>query len=113
MYIRSNTVSASSQGASFYTAPNPAYGATMVYYLKESPKTLRQKRVEAERNAERQKQPFRYPSIEELRNETEEEAPALLFTITDSGWSRRAPFELCLRRKAFSAPFGICATRRQ
>jgi photosystem II stability/assembly factor-like uncharacterized protein len=84
MYIRSNTVSAGSQGASFYTAPNPAYGATMVYYLKESPKTLRQKRLDAERAAERTKQPFRYPSIEELRNETEEEAPALLFTITDS-----------------------------
>ncbi len=84
MYIRSNTVSASSQGASFYAAQNPAYGATMVYYLKESPKTLRQKRVEAERAAERSKQPFHYPSIEELRTETEEEAPALLFTITDS-----------------------------
>jgi photosystem II stability/assembly factor-like uncharacterized protein len=84
MYIRSNAVSASSQGASFYTAPNPAYGATMVYYLKESPKTLRQKRLDAERAAERNKQPIRYPSIEELRNETEEEPPALLFTITDS-----------------------------
>jgi len=84
MYIRSNTVFSGFQGSSFFTAPNPPYGATMVYYLKESPKTLRQKRVEAERDADRKKQPIRYPSIEELRTETEEDAPALLFTITDA-----------------------------
>jgi len=84
MYNRSNAVFVSSQGASFYTAPNPAYGATFVYYLKESPKTLKQKRQEAEREAEKQKQPIRYPSVEELRAETEEDAPALLFTVTDA-----------------------------
>lgn len=83
MYIRSNTVSASFQGSSFYTAPNPAYGASFVYYLKEAPKTLRQQRQEAEREAEKKKQPFRYPTMEELRAEAEEEPPALLFTITD------------------------------
>jgi len=84
MYVRSNASFASSQGASFYTAPNPAYGAVFTYYLKEAPKTLRQKRQEAEREAERKKQPFRYATIEELRAETEEEPPALLFTVTDS-----------------------------
>jgi hypothetical protein len=83
MYIRSNMVLASFQGASFYAAPNPPYGATFVYYLKEAPKTLRQQRQEAEREAERKKQPFRYPTLEELRAEQEEEPPALLFTITD------------------------------
>jgi len=83
MYIRSNKIFAGFQGASFYTAPNPAYGATFVYYLKEAPKTLKQKRQEAEREAEKQKKPIRYPSPEELRAETEEDAPALLFTVTD------------------------------
>jgi photosystem II stability/assembly factor-like uncharacterized protein len=83
MYVRSNATFAGSQGASFYTAPNPPYGAVFVYYLKEAPKTLRQKRQEAEREAERKKQPFRYPTREELRAEAEEEAPALLFTVTD------------------------------
>lgn len=83
MYVRSNANFAGTQGASFYTAPNPAYGATFNYFLKESPKTLRQKRQEAERDAERRKQPFKYPSIAELRTEAEEEPPALLFTITD------------------------------
>lgn len=84
MYVRSNMVFAGFQGSSFYAAPNPPYGATFVYYLKEAPKTLRQKRQEAERDAERKKQPIRYPTTEELRAETEEEAPALLFTISDA-----------------------------
>ncbi len=83
MYIRSNTVFSGFQGSSFYTAPNPPYGAAMSYYLKDAPKTLKQIRQEAEREADKKKQPIRYPSIEELRAETEEDAPALLFTITD------------------------------
>ena len=84
MYVRSNASFSGSQGASYFTAPNPPYGATFMYYLKEAPKTLKQKRQEAERDAEKKKQPIRYPSIEELRTESEEEPPALIFTITDS-----------------------------
>lgn len=83
MYIRSNMVSTSFQGSSFFMAPNPPYGASFHYYLKEAPKTLKQQRQEAEREAERKKQPFRYPTMEELRAETEEEPPALLFTVSD------------------------------
>lgn len=84
MFVRSSTTFASSQGASFYTAPNPAYGATFLYFLREAPRTMRQRRLEAERAAERNKQPIKYPSIAELRAEAEEEAPSLIFTITDS-----------------------------
>jgi photosystem II stability/assembly factor-like uncharacterized protein len=84
MFVRSNVTFAGTQGASFYTAPNPPYGATFTYFLKDAPKTLRQKRQEAERAAERAKQPFKYPSIAELRAEAEEDAPSLIFTISDS-----------------------------
>lgn len=84
MFVRSAATFAGSQGASFYTAPNPAYGATLTYFLKESPRTLRQRRQEAERAAERARQPIRYPTIEQLRAETEEEPPVLIFTITDA-----------------------------
>lgn len=84
MYNRSNSSFAGSQGASFYTAPNPAYGASITYFLKESPKTLKQKRQEAEREAERKKTAFRYPTIAELRAEAEEEPPTIIFTITDA-----------------------------
>lgn len=84
MFVRSGTALAGSQGASFYAAPNPAYGATFTYFVKESPKTLRQKRQEAERDAERRKTPLRYPTIAELRAETEEDPPGLIFTVIDS-----------------------------
>lgn len=84
MYIRSNTSFSGSQGGTFYTAPNPAYGATITYFVKEAPKTLKLKRQEAERAAERNKTPIHYPSIAELRAEAEEEAPAMTFTITDA-----------------------------
>ncbi len=84
MYIRSNTVLAGAQGASFYTAPNPPYGATITYFLRESPKTLRQKRLDVERAAEKDKKTPPYPSIEDLRAESEEEAPSTVFTITDA-----------------------------
>ncbi len=84
MYVRSNAAFTGFQGSSFYTTPNPPYGATFGYYLKESPKTLKQKRQESERDADKKKQAFHYPSIEELRAETEEEPPAVIFTITDS-----------------------------
>ncbi|HEV7698747.1 MAG TPA: hypothetical protein VGO43_00815, partial [Pyrinomonadaceae bacterium] len=84
MYNRANTSFAGSQGASFYTAPNPAYGATFTYFLKEAPKTLKQKRQDAEKEAEKKKQPFHYPSIDELRTESEETPPAVVLTISDS-----------------------------
>ncbi|MFL6375380.1 MAG: VPS10 domain-containing protein [Pyrinomonadaceae bacterium] len=84
MYIRSNAAFTGFQGSSFYTAPNPAYGATFTYFLKEAPKTLKQKRQDAERRAEREKQPIHYPSIEELRKESEEQPPAVIFTVADS-----------------------------
>jgi photosystem II stability/assembly factor-like uncharacterized protein len=84
MYIRSTAPFTGFQGASFYLAPNPPYGATFTYYLKDAPKTLKQMRQETEREAEKKKQSFHYPSIVELRAETEEEPPAMLFTVTDS-----------------------------
>ncbi len=84
MYVRSSSSLAGSQGAAFYNAQNPAYGATITYYLKEAIKTKKQLRQEAERDAERKKEPIKYPTRQELRDEAEEEAPALLFTISDA-----------------------------
>jgi photosystem II stability/assembly factor-like uncharacterized protein len=71
------------QGASFYTADNPPYGATFTIHLKESLKTLKQKRKDAEKEAEKKKQPVPYPSADDLRAEEEEEPPALLLSITE------------------------------
>jgi photosystem II stability/assembly factor-like uncharacterized protein len=71
------------QGAAFYAADNPAFGATFTYYLKETIKTRKQKRQEAEKQALKKKTTPPYPSQEQLRAEAEEEAPAILLTISD------------------------------
>lgn len=46
--------------------------------------TLKEKRVDAEKAAEKAGRPIRYPTPEELRAEAAEEAPAILITIADS-----------------------------
>ncbi len=72
-----------SQGEPYYSAPNPVYGATFTYMLKEGVKTLKQKRQEAEQAAERKGEAPPFPTVEELRAEAEEDPPAVLLTITD------------------------------
>ncbi|HJQ25072.1 MAG TPA: glycosyl hydrolase [Blastocatellia bacterium] len=87
MYIQSQPLGGrgkSFQGESFYTADNPPFGATFTYYLKEAPKTRKQLRQEAEKEAEKKGQPLYQPTLEELRAEDEEEAPAIIFTVKDS-----------------------------
>ncbi len=74
---------ASSQGANFYHADNPPYGATFTYYLKEKLKTKKEQRQEKEKEAEKNKQAFDYPSNDQLRAEAEAEPPQLFLTIFD------------------------------
>jgi hypothetical protein len=71
------------QGETYFKAPNPAFGSTFTYYLKESIKTLKEKRKAAEKEAEKKGLPIKYPSFDELRAEDNEPAPYLLFTVTD------------------------------
>jgi photosystem II stability/assembly factor-like uncharacterized protein len=68
------------QGESYFTAPNPPFGATMTYYLKEPLKTKRQMRKEAEKKGGE----VAYPSRDELSAEAEEEAPAIILTVSDA-----------------------------
>jgi hypothetical protein len=87
MYIQSQPLGGrgkSFQGEAFFTADNPAFGATFTYYLKEAPKTKKQKRQEAEKDAERKGTPLPYPALADLSAEEEEEAPGLIITIADS-----------------------------
>jgi photosystem II stability/assembly factor-like uncharacterized protein len=72
------------QGSAFYTADNPPYGATITYYLKDTLKTLKQKRREAEKEAEKKGGKVTYATKEQLRAEAEEEPPAILVTISDA-----------------------------
>ncbi|HEY9281903.1 MAG TPA: hypothetical protein VIP46_00465 [Pyrinomonadaceae bacterium] len=72
------------QGEAFYTADNPPFGATLTYYLKDGLKTQRAIRQESERAAERSRTQLPYPTGDQLRAEEEEEAPAVILTISDS-----------------------------
>src|SRR5262249_55081729 len=100
MYVRSSVNLSGSQGASFFTAPNPPYGATITYYLKDPIRTKRQQRQQAEREAARKNEPIKYPSRQELLAEAEEEPPVLLFTISDAEGK-------VVRRLTAPATFGI------
>jgi photosystem II stability/assembly factor-like uncharacterized protein len=68
------------QGESYFTAPNPPVGATFSYYLKDSLKTMREKRREAEAKSEGTD----YPSLDVLRAEEDEEQPSVFLTISDA-----------------------------
>jgi photosystem II stability/assembly factor-like uncharacterized protein len=100
MYVRSSAIFSSAQGASFFTAPNPPYGATISYYLKDPIRTKRQQRQQAEREATRKNEPIKYPTRQELLAEAEEEPPTLLFTVSDSEGK-------VVRRLTAPATFGI------
>ncbi len=87
MYIQSQPLGGrgkSFQGERFYTADNPPYGATVTWYLKEAIKTKKEKRQESEREAGRKGAPVGWPTRADLRAEEEEEAPAIIVTITDA-----------------------------
>jgi hypothetical protein len=71
-------------GESFYAAANPPFGATFTYHLKDEIKTKKQLRHEAEKEAEKKKEPPPLPTREQLRAEAEEEAPTILLTISDA-----------------------------
>jgi photosystem II stability/assembly factor-like uncharacterized protein len=71
------------QGAAFYTAENPPYGAVFTAYLKEKLKTKKEKRQAAEKEAAKKNQTLPYPTIEELRAESEEAKPEVYFMVYD------------------------------
>jgi photosystem II stability/assembly factor-like uncharacterized protein len=87
LYIESQPLggrSKSFQGESYFTADNPPFGAIMTYYLKETLKTKKEKRQDAEKDSEKKGTPPAYPTIEQLRAEDEEEAPAIIVTVSDA-----------------------------
>jgi photosystem II stability/assembly factor-like uncharacterized protein len=86
MYIESNPFGFGGkgfQGASFYTAQNPPAGVTFTYFFKDDVKSLKQKRIAAEKEKQKKGEDLEYPSYEALKKESAEQAAYLLFTITD------------------------------
>jgi photosystem II stability/assembly factor-like uncharacterized protein len=86
MYIQERPMGGgekASQGASFFTAPNPPFGATFTYYLREPIKTREAQRHERERDLAKEDENVFYPSWEALKAEDREEDPAVVLTVRD------------------------------
>ncbi len=72
-----------SLGHSYFTSPNPTYGAVITYRLNESLRSKRQTRTQAEAAKVRNNEPVYYPSWDELTAEINEERSAVVLTIKD------------------------------
>ena len=72
-----------SQGADLWAAENPAFGATFSLYIKETEKSLKEKRQETEKKLESEKKDVFYPTFEEIRKEENEETAQLIWIIKD------------------------------
>lgn len=70
-----------SQGDSFYTAPNPDFGATFTYYLPEALTTSKDARREKEKEREAENQNVQFGSLDSIIDEQREDEPAIVFTV--------------------------------
>lgn len=84
MYMVAPDLDTRFQGDSFFTAPNPPFGAVFTYYLKEELKTLKQQRRDREKELEKAGAGVTYPAWEDLRAEDREVAPVVVLTVTDA-----------------------------
>lgn len=85
-YVESNPLGlrgVGSQGASMYAAPNPEFGATFTYFIKEKPKSPKEERQAAEKKAKEAGNEIDYPSYEAFVAEDNYEEAYLLFVVKD------------------------------
>jgi photosystem II stability/assembly factor-like uncharacterized protein len=71
------------QGASFFTANNPPIGATITWHLKDSYKTLKELRRDAEKEKIKAGKDVYYPSLDSIRLEDYDEGTAIFVVISD------------------------------
>jgi photosystem II stability/assembly factor-like uncharacterized protein len=94
-----------SQGDAFYAAPNPDFGAVLTYYLADGLKSSKDSRREAEKKLEQENQNVAFASWDTLIDEDREDAPAVVFAITDASGalvrSIEAPAEAGFHRAAW------------
>jgi len=71
------------QGAGYYLAENPPYGAVFTYYMKSGLKSRRDVRQAREKELAKKDSDVFYPPWDSLKAEDREENPALVVTISD------------------------------
>ena len=72
------------QGANFYIAPNPAYGVTFTYHLKDSLKSAKSMRASKASKAAKSGKDTPYPSWETFKADDREQSPKVWLTIRDT-----------------------------
>ncbi len=73
-----------SQGDSFWTAPNPAFGATFTYYLADDILSTKDARRKVEKEKEKNNEDVVAIGWDQVIAESREDAPAILFTVYDA-----------------------------
>ncbi|HEX2838146.1 MAG TPA: hypothetical protein VHN77_08475 [Phycisphaerales bacterium] len=74
-----NTTGRGWSGADHYNAPNPPFGATFTYYLKDKIQSRKEVRKDAEKKPD-----WQYPTIDALREEDKSLDPKVIAIIRDS-----------------------------
>ena len=72
------------QGADFFTAPNPPFGAVFTYYLRDGLETRKKARQKKEKEIAKEGGDTPYPGWDALREEAREEKPKMLLTVRDA-----------------------------
>jgi hypothetical protein len=72
------------QGAAYYTAPNPDFGATFTYYLKDGYATKEADRKEVEKELKKAKKDIPFPGWDNLQTERLEYGPKIWILIKDA-----------------------------
>ena len=86
------------QGEVNFGVPNPSPEVTIKYYIKDGYTTLKQKRMQAQRESEKAGREIHFPTKEELIAEADEESALLLFTIMDGSGNIMRKMETPLRK---------------
>lgn len=71
------------QGASYYTAPNPPFGALITFYLGDVPETAHEERRQSEEELRKANRDVPFPGYDALQAESLEEKPEAVITIRD------------------------------
>ena len=73
-----------SQGAAYFTAPNPPFGAVFTYYLAEALKTKKSVRQEKEKELIAKNMDVKFPGWDEVEAERRQAKPLIWLTVKDS-----------------------------